>query len=100
MGLKRKLVSSFCEFEKLGMREMTVEDEFIQLKLIEGMCDALYEHKNLEQLQLSDISLSAYVDFMQQLELINKSKSNAKAKSILSYLKQYKYCNKVHGQNK
>lgn len=32
--------SRFCEFENFGMREMTIEGELKQLRLIEGM----YEH--------------------------------------------------------
>lgn len=53
------------EFEKFGTREMTIKDELIQLRLIEGMCDASCKHKFLEQLQFTTISLDASIDFQQ-----------------------------------
>ena len=32
-----KQVSRFCEFEKLGTKEMTIEEELLQVRLIEGL---------------------------------------------------------------
>ena len=62
---KLRKESRFWEFEKLGMREMTIEDKSILLRLIEHMFDVSYKHKNLEQLQLSKMSLEACIDFLQ-----------------------------------
>lgn len=68
--------SSFCEFEKLDIREMIIEDELIQLRLV--MCDALYKCKILQWLQLTKMSLDASVKFLQQLiEKFNTSKHTA-----------------------
>ena len=42
--------SRFCEFENLCMKEVTIEDKFILLSLIESIFDVLCKHKILEQL--------------------------------------------------
>ena len=34
----------YCEFERLGTREITTEDELIMLRLIEGMHDQAFKH--------------------------------------------------------
>lgn len=48
---KLQEASRFCDFEKLGAGEMTIEDKLIQLRLIEI----------LEHLQLSKMSLDVCV---------------------------------------
>lgn len=40
--------SRFCEFEKLGTRDFTIEDELVQLKLIEDIADTFHKYKILE----------------------------------------------------
>ena len=37
--------SRYCEFEKLGQDEQTIEEELIQLRLIEGMINASHRYK-------------------------------------------------------
>ena len=36
--------SRYCEFEKLGQEEQTIEEDLIQLKLIKGMYNASLVH--------------------------------------------------------
>lgn len=67
------------------------------------MCDALYKHKILKQ--FTKMFLDACVEFLQQLELIDKfntskSKAEAEAYIIMIYFVQCKYCNKKHEQDK
>ena len=71
-----KHASRYCEFEKLGQQDQTIEEELIQLRLIEGMCNLSHRCKLLEQLQLGDMSLNACVEFIQQQELIEKFNQN------------------------
>ena len=64
-------VSRYCEFEKLW-QEQTIEEELIQLRLIEGMYNASHRYKIMKQLQIRNISLNTWNDFIQQQELIQK----------------------------
>ena len=64
--------SRYCEFEKLGQEEQAIEEDLIQLRLIEGMYNALYRYKIMEQLQIGNMSLNTCIDFTQQQELIQK----------------------------
>ena len=64
--------SRYCEFEKLGPDEETTEEDLIQLRLIESMCNASHRYKIMEQLQIGKISLNNCIDFIQQQELIQK----------------------------
>ena len=65
-------LSRYCEFEKLGQEEQTIEDDLIQLRLIEGMYNASHRYKIMKQLQIGNMSLNTCVDFIQQQELIQK----------------------------
>ena len=40
--------SRYCEFEKLGHEEQTIEKDLIQLRLIEGMYNASHRYKIIE----------------------------------------------------
>ena len=68
--LKEK--ARYCEFERLGIGEMTSEDELILLRLIEGMHDSALKHKLLETLQSVNLTVETCTEFVQQLELIKK----------------------------
>ncbi len=65
-----KEVSKYCEFKKLGIKDMTTEDESILLRLIGSMQETSQKHKTLERLQISNMNLEASIEFLQQLELI------------------------------
>ena len=56
----------YCEFEKFGQEEQTIEEDLIQLRLIEGMYNASHRYKIMEQLQIGNKSLNTYIDFIQQ----------------------------------
>ena len=62
----------YCEFEKLGQEEQTIEEKLIQSRLIDGMYNASHRHKIIEQLQIGNMSLNTCIDFIQQQELIQK----------------------------
>ena len=64
--------SRYCEFEELGQEEQTIKEDLIQLRLIEGMYIALCRYKIMEQLQIGNMSLNTFIDFIQQQELIQK----------------------------
>ena len=64
--------SRYCEFEKLGQEEQTIEGDLIQLGLIEGMYNASHRYKIMEPLQIGNISLNTFIDFKQKQELIQK----------------------------
>ena len=65
-------VSRYWEFEKIGQKEQTIEEDLVQLRLIEGMYNASYQYKMMEQLQIGNMSLNTCIDFIQQQELIQK----------------------------
>ena len=65
-------MSRYCEFEKLGQEEQPIEEDLIQLRLNEGMCNASHRYKIMELLQIGNMSLNTYIDFIQQKELIQK----------------------------
>ena len=56
--------SKYCEFEKLGQKEQTIEEDLIQLKLIEGMYNASHRYEIMEQLQIGNMSLNTCSDFL------------------------------------
>jgi len=62
----------FCEFEKLGKGDQTEEDDLIQMTLIDGLCNHDQRIKTLEYLQAGNPNLNTCVDFIKQLELINR----------------------------
>ena len=64
--------SRYCEFEKLGREEQTIKENLNQLMLIEVMYNASHRYKIMEQLQIGNMSLNTYIDFIQQKELIQK----------------------------
>ena len=64
--------SRYWEFERLGQEEQTIEEDLIQLWLIEGMYNRSHWYKMMEQLQIGNMSLNTWIDFIQQQELIQK----------------------------
>ena len=60
-----------ANLKKIG-QEQLIEEDFIQLRLIEGMYNASPRYKIMEQLQIGNMSLNTRIDFMQQKELIQK----------------------------
>ena len=68
--------SKYCEFEKYGPEEQTIEENLIQLSLIEGLYNASHRYKIIEQLQIRNMSLNTCIDFIQQQELIQKYNHN------------------------
>ena len=64
--------SKYCELEKHGQEEQTIEEDLIQLRLIEGMYNASHRYKIIEQLQIGNVSLNTCIDFIQQQEIIQK----------------------------
>ena len=82
-------VNRYCEFEKLGQEEQTIEKELIQLMLIEGINNASHRYKIMEKVQIRNMSLNTCIDFIQQQELIqqynhNKSQPSKKYSPILT----------------
>ena len=69
---RQRNASRYCELEKLGQEEQSIEEDLIQLRSIECMCNASHRYKIIEQLQKGNMSLNTYVDFIQQQELIQK----------------------------
>ena len=63
--------SKYCEFEKLGQEDKTIEEDLIWLSLIEGIYNASHRYKIMEQLQIQNMSLNTCIDLQQQ-ELIQK----------------------------
>ena len=56
--------SRYCEFEKLGQADQTIEENLIQLRLIEGMYNASHRYKIMEQQQIRTMSLNTCIDFI------------------------------------
>ena len=50
---------------------MTIKEELLQLRLIEGQYNRAKKNKMLEQLQTQDMLLDACVEILQQIELID-----------------------------
>ena len=69
---RQRNASKYCEFEKLGPEERTIEENLMQLMLIEGIYNASHWYKIIEQLQIGNISLNTCIDFIQQQKLIQK----------------------------
>ena len=63
-------VSRYCEIEKLGPEEQTIEADLIQLRLIKGMYNASNRYKIMEQLQIGNMYLNTCIEFIQLQELI------------------------------
>ena len=68
-----KEASRFCEFEKLGIENITIEEELIWLHFIEGLHDVNQKNKILERLQGNNITMETCIEFKQQLEMISDS---------------------------
>ena len=69
--------AQFCEFNNLGTAEakQTSEDELLQMRLVDGLYNKQHKIKLLEFFQTSatnDMILEACVQFVQQLEIIEK----------------------------
>ena len=47
--------SIYCEFEKLGQEEQTIEADLIQLRFIEGMYSTSQRYRIMEQLKIGNI---------------------------------------------
>ena len=89
----------YFEFERLGTDEMTTEDEFIMLHLIDGMHDPAFEHKLLEILQSVNLTVETCIEFVQQLELIkkyNQQLNEGEAYSTNKYKISCQYCGERH----
>ena len=63
--------SRYCEFEKREQEEETIEEDLIQLSLNEGKYNAPHRYI-MQQLQIRNMSLNNWIDFIQQQELIEK----------------------------
>ena len=66
--------SRYCEFEKLGQEEQTIEEDLIQLRWIEGMNNASDQCTVMEPLQIGNMSLNTCNESIYQQELIQKYK--------------------------
>lgn len=68
--------AKFCEFDKLNSREskQSAEDELLQMRLIDGLASTEHKQKVLQliQTQTTALTLNNCIDFIQQLELIDK----------------------------
>ena len=64
-----KEASKFCEFEKLGTENITIEEELIQLCFIEELHNVNQRNKILRHLQGHNMTLEACIEFLQQLEM-------------------------------
>ena len=64
--------SRYCEFEKLGQEQETIDEDLIQLILTENRYNASLQYKIMEQLQIGNMSLNSCIDFILQQELIQK----------------------------
>lgn len=67
--------SRFYKFEKLKTQDLTIEEELIQLRLIEGMVDISHKYEILEKLEQNNWPLTAGVEVIQYLELVIKYNS-------------------------
>lgn len=54
--------------------DMSIEEELIQLRFIEGLHDGNQRDKVLERLQSTNMALETCVEFIQQLEMISSFK--------------------------
>ena len=70
-----KQASRFCEFEKLGSGSMSIHEELLQLRFIEGLHEQNKKDKILERLQSNHMALEQCIEFAQQLELISEFKN-------------------------
>ena len=110
-----KQASRFCEFEKLGSGTMSIHEELIQLRFIEGLHEQSQKDKMLERLQSYDMALEQCIEFVQQLELISEFKKEEKEEAMVFSMKKTaridkqtqkeeqnrelvkcKYCNFIH----
>ena len=66
--------SEYCEFEKLGQEDQTIEEDLIQLRLTERKYNASHWYKIKEQRQIGNMSLNICIEFIQQQELRKKYK--------------------------
>ena len=99
--LRLRNANRYCKFEKLGQEEQTIEED---LRLIEGMYNALHRYKIMEQLPIGNMSLNTCIDFIQQQELIQKYKYDKSHPSeqifadtyILKKIKKCSYFGREH----
>lgn len=57
--------------DKLSQGEQSIKEEMIEIQLIKVIDNAYYKSKKCKQLELANISLDTYIDFIQQQELIS-----------------------------
>ena len=96
--------SRYCEFEKHGQEEQTIEEDLMQLRLIEDIYNASYWCKIMEQLQIGNMSLNTCIEFIQQQDLIqehNHYKSQPSGQIfadiyMLKKIKRCSYCGREH----
>ena len=94
--------SRYREFEKLRQEQM-IEEDLIQSRLIEGIYNVSHQYKIMEHLQIRNMSLNTYIDFIQQQELIQKYNHDKSQSSkqiftntyMLKKIKECSYC--AHG---
>ena len=93
ISLRLKSASRFCEFEKLGTQQMTIEEEmiqlrFIQLRFIERLHNSNQRDMVLERLQSTEMRLETCVEFVQQLEMISDFKEDTQNKVVFQVKKE------------
>ena len=59
---RQRNASKYCEFEKLGQKELTIEENLMQLMLIEGIYNASHRYKIIEQLHIGNMALNTCID--------------------------------------
>ena len=65
-------ICRYCEFEKLGQEELTIEEGVIHLRLTEGIYNASHRYRIMKKQQIGNISLNTGIDFILRLELTQK----------------------------
>ena len=83
-----KQASRFCEFEKLGSGTMSIQEELIQLRFIEGLHEQNQKDKILERLQSNHMVLEQCIEFVQQLELISEFKKEENEEAMVFSMKK------------
>lgn len=61
----------FCKLDKLRQGEESIKEEMIEIQLIKVIDNAYHKSKMCKELELANISLDTYIDFIRQQELIS-----------------------------
>ena len=67
-----RTAARFCDFEKIGQKGQSAEDDLVQMRLIDGLENSEQRTKALENFQTEEPKLSSCVNFIQQLEMISQ----------------------------